>query len=75
MIGIKDEYLSKKFGERFRRLRENTGMSTRTFADTAGIAYSQVWSIETGKGNPTLATLSAIARTLNITLEELVKDL
>ncbi|GAA0551655.1 helix-turn-helix domain-containing protein [Chitinophaga japonensis] len=73
MIGVKDEKLSKAFGKKFKELREKTGMSTREFADTAGIAYSQIWRIETGKGNPTLGTLKAIATTLDIPLTELLK--
>ena len=75
MIGVKDEKLSKEFGKRFRALREKTGMSTREFADTAGIAHSQIWAIETGRGNPTLGTLQAIAKTLNITLSGLLEGL
>ncbi|RBL87984.1 helix-turn-helix domain-containing protein [Chitinophaga flava] len=75
MIGVRNQDLSKRFGERFRKLREATGLSTREFADTAGIAYSQVWSIESGKGNPTLSTMEAIARALGTDISGLMKDL
>ena len=75
MIGVKDAELSKAFGERFKKLRENTGMSTREFADTAGIGYSQIWRIETGVGNPTIGTLQAIAKTLKMSISQLVDGL
>lgn len=75
MNGVRNEELSKRFGERFRELREATGLSTREFADTAGIAYSQVWTIESGKGNPTLSTMEAIAKALGTDLSRLLKDL
>lgn len=75
MAGLKDEKLSKAFGERFRKLRLATGMSTREFADTAGIAHSQIYKLDTGKGDPKLSTQKAIADTLGITLSELMDGL
>lgn len=75
MIGVKDEELSKAFGKRFRELRIKTGMSTREFADTAGISHAQIFNIDNGKGNPTLGTMKAIAAALNITLAELMEGL
>ncbi|WP_346320754.1 helix-turn-helix transcriptional regulator [Chitinophaga sp. YIM B06452] len=75
MIGVKDEELSKAFGRRFRELRLQTGMSTREFADTAGISHAQIYNIDNGKGNPTLGTIKAVARTLNISVSELLHGL
>ena len=46
-------------------------MSTRAFANTAEIAHSQVWILETGQGDPGLTTLIAIAKALNVTLNDL----
>jgi len=46
-------------------------MSTREFADTAEIAHSQVWVLESGKGNPSLTTLLSIAEALKVSLQEL----
>lgn len=75
MNGVRNEELSKRFGERFRKLRQATGLSTREFADTAGIAYSQIWTIESGRGNPTVSTLEAIAKALETDMSGLLKDL
>lgn len=72
MASKKDQQILKAFGENLKRLREEKGLTTRQFADLAEIAYSQVWTIESGKGNPSLTTLLAIARTLNVSLDFLV---
>ncbi|MBO9151942.1 helix-turn-helix domain-containing protein [Chitinophaga sp. GCM10012297] len=75
MISVKDVELSKAFGKRFRELRQQTGMSTREFADTAGISHAQIYNIDNGKGNPTLGTINAIAKTLNMSVSELLAGL
>lgn len=72
MASKKDEQILKAFGENLKKLREAKGLTTRQFADLAEIAYSQVWTIESGKGNPSLTTLLAISRTLEISLDSLV---
>ena len=72
MANNRDKKFLKIFGENLKRLREAKKLTTREFADTADIAYSQVWVLESGQGDPTLTTLMAIARTLEVTLDELV---
>jgi len=67
----RDDKILKAFGKRLKKLRQDRKMSTREFADTADIALSQVWVLETGKGNPSLTTLLAIAKALNISLTDL----
>lgn len=75
MNGVKNEKLSKAFGKKFRELRLKSGMSTREFADTAGIAHSQVHKIDIGIANPTISTQKAIADALGITLSQLMEGL
>jgi len=41
------------------------------FADEADIALSQVWVLESGRGDPTLSTLLTIAKALGVTLSDL----
>lgn len=72
MSNNRNEELLRKFGENLKRLREAKGMSTRDFADFADIAHSQQWTLESGKGDPTLSTLVAIAKALNVKIEELI---
>lgn len=72
MANNRDEKVLKAFGENLKRLREAKGLTTREFADIADIAYSQVWTLESGQGDPSLTTLLTISRTLGVTLDALV---
>jgi transcriptional regulator with XRE-family HTH domain len=72
MSNNRDEKALQEFGRNLKRLREAKGMSTREFADMAEIAYSQVWTLESGSGDPSLSTLLAISRTLDVTLDALI---
>lgn len=70
----KDQKILNSFGKKLKQLREERGMTTREFAYTADIAYSQVWTLESGKGDPTLTTLIAIARALQINVADLIPE-
>lgn len=72
MANNRDKSVLKAFGENLKKLREAKGLSTREFADIADIAYSQVWTLESGQGDPSLTTLLAIARALETELEDIV---
>jgi len=72
MANNRNEKILKAFGENLKKLREAKGFTTREFADIADIAYSQVWTLESGQGDPSLTTLLAIAKALDISLDELV---
>lgn len=72
MANNRDKKVLKAFGENLKRLRKAKGLTTREFADMADIAYSQVWTLESGKGDPGLTTLLAIAHILEVSLEDLV---
>lgn len=71
MSNNRNEEILKAFGENLKKLREAKGLTTRQFADLADIAYSQVWTLESGLGDPSLTTLLAIARTLEVPLDVL----
>ena len=72
MANNRNEQILKAFGENLKKLREAKGLTTREFANLADIAYSQVWTLESGQGDPSLTTLLAIARTLDVPLDSLV---
>ena len=73
MANNRDEKSLKAFGENLKRLRELKGLTTRQLADTADIAYSQIWTLESGQGDPTLTTLLALARALEVSVDGLVQ--
>ncbi|MGE7775668.1 helix-turn-helix domain-containing protein [Chitinophaga caseinilytica] len=75
MDEIRDDKLLKALGARFKRLREETGMSNREFADRAGIGHAQINRIDTGQVNVSISTLSAIVKQLGISLSELFQGL
>jgi transcriptional regulator with XRE-family HTH domain len=67
----KNDKILKAFGSKLKHFREEKKLSTRELADIAEIALSQVWVLESGNGNPTLTTLLAISKALNLTLNDL----
>ncbi|RPE05577.1 XRE family transcriptional regulator [Chitinophaga lutea] len=75
MDEIRDDKFLKALGKRVRALRHATGMSDRDFANTAGIAASQVNRIDKGELDVKICTLRAIAQALDIPLSELFRGL
>lgn len=71
MKNNRDDKILKAFGKKLQKLRKEKNLSTRKFADTAEIATSQVWVLETGQGDPSLTTLLAIAKALDVSLNDL----
>ena len=71
MKNNRDDKILKAFGKKLKKLRKERNLSTRGFDDTAEIASSQVWVLETGKGDPSLTTLLAIAKALDVSLNDL----
>lgn len=61
-----------KMGLHIRKLRELQGISQEQLAAEAEIPYSSVNEIESGKTNPTIASLMALAEGLELPLSELL---
>ena len=61
-----------KLGAHIRKLRERQGISQEQLAADAEITYSSVNEIESGKTNPTIASLMALADALEIQLSKLL---
>jgi putative transcriptional regulator len=64
MIGMID---SRKIKE----LRESKGMTTRAFAQEAGISTETLNAVEHGRRQPSVRTLSKIARALGVEARDL----
>ncbi|MNV97256.1 anaerobic benzoate catabolism transcriptional regulator [compost metagenome] len=61
----------RRFGERIRQLRIDTGMSQEAFAEKCGFARTYMSRVETGGANPSLDALQTFATALKMPLSEL----
>jgi len=59
-------------GERLREARRARNLSLRVLADRLGVSSSLISQIETGRANPSVSTLYAIAGELDVSLDELL---
>jgi transcriptional regulator with XRE-family HTH domain/quercetin dioxygenase-like cupin family protein len=59
-------------GERLREARQARHLSLRTLAERLGVSPSLISQIETGRANPSVSTLYAIAAELDVSLDELL---
>lgn len=59
-------------GERLREARQGRSLSLRALADRLGVSPSLISQIETGRANPSVSTLYAIAAELDVSLDELL---
>lgn len=57
-----------------RTWRERRGWSLRELGKRSGVSYVTIQKVETGTMNPTVATLSKLARALGITARDLLPD-
>ena len=73
MNKLRDKKLLLIFGDNLRKLRKRNNMSLESLAYEADMELSQIFRIEKGIINPTLTTLNALAKALNISLENLLK--
>jgi transcriptional regulator with XRE-family HTH domain len=68
---MKDE--AKKLGENLKKIRLSKGITQVSIAKTLDVDRSFVSNIENGKTNPTLSTISSLAKVLEVTVSELMK--
>lgn len=68
---MKDE--AKKLGQNLKRIRTEKGISQGDIVRTLGMPKSFVSSIENGKTNPTLATITKLAKAIGVSVGELMK--
>lgn len=63
------------FGLRIKKLRKIKKLSQEELAELSGLHRTYISSLERGRRNPTLTTLSLISKGLNVTIDELLKEL
>lgn len=66
--------LLKKLGEHIRELREKQGITAAEFGRRCELESGNVARIEMGRANLTFYNLTKIARALDMTVSELIKD-
>lgn len=64
----------KKLGEKIKRIRKEQEFTQEKLAELAKIDPKSIIQIENGKRNPTLGTLTKIARALKIPLGQLLES-
>jgi len=64
---------SAKLGKNLKRIRVEKGMSQGDIVRALGVSRSFVSNIENGKTNPTLSTISKLAKALGVSSDELLK--
>lgn len=69
------EDITFRLGERLRQLRRDRGFSQEAFAAKCGLDRTYISGIERGKRNVSLRNIELIAKTLGITISELMKGL
>jgi transcriptional regulator with XRE-family HTH domain len=63
---------ARQFAKRLRALREAAGKSQGDLADEAGLSRTYLNQLEAGKRDPSLSTLTRLARALRVKLEALI---
>ena len=63
-----------EFGERLHRLRKSRKVSQKDLASAIGLSRGAISQYEIGMYEPSLETLNAIAKVLNVELSELLED-
>ena len=67
--------IKKEFGSRIQELRKQRGLSQEKFALLIDMDRTYYASVESGKRNISIENINKIAKGLNITLEELFKNI
>lgn len=74
-MGKRTADLLERFGQRVRELRKAQGYSQETFSAACALDRTYIGGIERGERNLDLRNIEAIARTLGISLSELMGGL
>lgn len=64
---------AKKLGENIKNIRLYKKITQAELAETIGVDKSFISNIENGKTNPTLSTITSLAKALKVSPNELLK--
>jgi transcriptional regulator with XRE-family HTH domain len=65
----------KRLGEKIRKIRLEQGLSQEKLALLSGLHRTYVGAVERGERNVTLKNVEKLAKTLNVAIGELFRDL
>jgi len=54
------------FGRAIREIREEAGLTQQQVADGGGLSFTEISHLESGRRNPSLSTVKAVARGLKV---------
>lgn len=72
MTKVRNNRLIIQFGKHLKSIRLEKGLSQEDLANDADIPINQIGRIERGEVNPSLSTLEAIAKAVDLKLHELL---
>lgn len=64
---------SVKFGKNMKRIRISKGLTQGDIFRSLGVSRGFISNIESGKTNPTLSTITKLAKALGVSVGELMK--
>ena len=64
---------AKKLGENMKRIRTEKQMSQGDICRKLGVDRSYISNVENGNKNPTLSTITRLAKALGVSVDELLK--
>lgn len=62
---------AKKLGENVKKIRMGKGITQTQLGKNIGVDKSFISNIENGKSNPTLSTITSLAKALEVSINEL----
>lgn len=63
------------FGLKLKKIRNSKNLSQEKLAEITGLHRTYISSLERGNRNPTLLTLQALSKSLDVSVSELLEDL
>lgn len=64
-----------RFGTRLKTLRKERGLTQKEFSVKSGLHINYIGMVERGERNPSLKNIEIFAKTLGVSLSELMGDL
>ncbi len=65
---------AKKLGQNMKKIRLAKQMSQGDICRKLGLGRSYISNVESGKNNPTLSTITKLAKALEVSVDELLRN-